>query len=150
MTTEYDPNAWLNQFNPSLKSKLAHIFLRIIREGETEIEVILDAAFTACCERSYTEPEEFLLVLPQFATDIESIATYVRHQVWREGLSSAEKAALKTKQAEAYRLAAMRTVPPTGKQLEYLRSLGYTGPLPEDRATASTLIDEHLASGQGR
>ena len=50
MTTEYDPNAWLNQFNPSLKSKLAHIFLRIIREGETEIEVILDAAFTVCCE----------------------------------------------------------------------------------------------------
>jgi hypothetical protein len=41
----------------------------------------------------------------------------------------------------------MRGKPITDKQSAYLRALGHTGPQPEDRATASALIDRLTREG---
>jgi hypothetical protein len=54
---------------------------------------------------------------------------------------------VKAARATPYLQEAMRRHPVTDKQAAYLRYLGYQGPLPEDRASASALIDRLKQGG---
>jgi hypothetical protein len=54
---------------------------------------------------------------------------------------------VKAERTAPYLLEAMRGKPVTDKQSAYLRTLGHTGPEPEDRAAASALIDRLTREG---
>jgi hypothetical protein len=54
---------------------------------------------------------------------------------------------VKAERAAPYLEQAMRGKPVTERQVAFLRTLGYTGPQPEDRAAASTLIDRLKREG---
>jgi len=59
-------------------------------------------------------------------------------------LPRAERERRKAARGEAYRRQYLSALPPTDKQLRFLRSLGHDGPV-ENRLHASELIDELLA-----
>jgi len=61
-----------------------------------------------------------------------------------EQLPEHEKEALKSTQREAGKAVWMATKPPSPKQLDYLRSLGYVGAPPATMAEASDAIDRQL------
>src|SRR5262249_9667071 len=61
-----------------------------------------------------------------------------------EQLPRAERERRKAVRGEVYRRQYLSALPPTDKQLRFLRSLGHDGPV-ENRLHASALIDELLA-----
>jgi hypothetical protein len=60
-----------------------------------------------------------------------------------------ERNAIKQSQREEYKAVWMAEHPPTEKQLDYLRGLGYTGDTPTSRQAASEAIDR-LVSARGK
>jgi len=74
-------------------------------------------------------------------SDRDEAVKFAQYVIWRENLTPEEHARLKAIQAEEGRRAWMETQPPTEKQINYLRLLGYEGEV-ESRGHASQLIDE--------
>jgi hypothetical protein len=149
-----DPTAkddYLAQFPERQRGPVGNLFLRPIRNGITDPAAIVEAVrrdLLSRLQQSRDEPEgrKKVLAVLQTLDQPEARATAAWY-VSYEKLPPAAKATLKAQRAEAGIRAWMETQPPTERQLNYLRRLGYDGPV-ENRARASELIDRLVKGGR--
>jgi hypothetical protein len=150
-----EPVSWLLNFAAPRRSLLANLFCGVIRRGETSPAEIL-AQVGIEIQRRFawlTDPDKrefFHQVLSIIDADPKAVKNYTETVLAREQLPAAERVALKEERAKTFIVAAMRDKPATEKQLWLLRSKGYRGTLPADRAEASELIDALLRRTGGR
>lgn len=115
---------------------MANLFCYAVRSGCITPTSIIDHVKQNANGR-YAEVPEIIEQNLESATDF---ALYVLK--W-ESLTFAEKRAVKEKKGAAYRNAYLSKQPPTEKQLRFLKSLGYKGPI-ESKLDAMRMIDQLL------
>jgi hypothetical protein len=140
-----DQPSWLDQWPASKRSTIANDFYTIVRQGQHDPATIVAHVHATLLRRLHGpathEQRQFARqVLRSLEDDPEAAAAYAASVYAREHLPPDEKARLKQAQAMYYMVQAMMGWPATAKQHAYLRSLGYAGELPEDRAQALALI----------
>jgi hypothetical protein len=147
------PPAWLDQWPAASRSTLAQLFYVVIRRGTRDVPDVV-AQVAEELERRLrwatdsAKRELFCAVLQALRDDPEDAETYAGELMAFERLPSAEKARLKAARAKAFVIEAMRGKAPSARQVAFLRSLGYTGAPPRERAEASAMIDR-LLQGKG-
>ncbi len=147
-TTE-EGKALLERFPNARRSYIANTFLYAVRAGaRTPSKVLADVehalsetairsrrwGFTETVERT----EEVYSVLNEFHDEALAFAAWAI--AW-EALPAAERQRQKQAKGAPHRQAYMAQQPATDKQVAYIRSLGYHGPV-TSKAHASTLIEQ--------
>jgi hypothetical protein len=141
--------AWLDQWPPTRRSTLANWFYAAVRSGLTTLPAIVDHVSATLHQRlqwtSDPAKREWLCqVLTSIREDPHAAEDYAG-EVWAlEQLPADAKARLKAERAQAFMIEAMRGREPSARQVAFLRSLGYTGAPPRERAEASAMIDRLL------
>jgi hypothetical protein len=148
-----EPTTWLSQWPANRRSTLANLFYAVIRRGETFPPAIIEAVMADIYRRlqwtsDFEKRQWWSQVLNTLQDDPHAAQAYAETVCAIEALPAAEKAARKAERAKTFMATAMRGKPVTEKQLGLLRSKGYTGEIPQDRASASELIDR-LLCGKG-
>ena len=146
-----NPEAWKNAFISLFGSRtgpIASRFYNVYRDEHPETPEDLVRGVMKDAKRRYQSPwaseqrkAENLTLAHKLREARDEAVKFARYVIWRENLSPEEHARLKAIQAEEGRRAWMETQPPTEKQINYLRLLGYEGEV-ESRGHASQLIDE--------
>src|SRR5439155_23708320 len=143
------PPTWLSLCPAPKRSILAQHFYNAVRSGVTDLPAIVDHVATNIHRRlqwtSDFEQRQFWgEVVNSFADNPKAVRDYAASVLATEQLPATERAALKREKAKAFVLEAMKGKPVTEKQLWLLRSKGYRGEMPTDRAQATDLIDTLL------
>jgi hypothetical protein len=144
---------WLAQWPAPSRSALAQLFYLVIRRGTLALPaVVAQVADELETRLQWTsDPEKRRLcceVLQSLRDDPGGAQDYAGEVLALEQLPAAEKAHLKEGRSKPYVLEAMKGKPITDKQRWLIRSKGYTGELPADRAAASEIIDALLRKGR--
>ncbi len=126
---------FLEFFEPKLRSGVANNFLEVIRKGETDPGKVLTKLLNNSW-RSHLHG-----TIRQYYTQARQ---YVEYLLQWESLSFEEKDQIKRARSQEYIDQHMEKLPATVKQVNYLRSLGYAGTVPENRRKAKELIDKFL------
>lgn len=126
---------FLEFFEPKLRSGVANNFLEVIRDGETDPGKVLSKLLNNSW-KSHLHP-----IIRKYYTQAKRYTEYLLQ--W-EKLSFAEKDQIKRARSQEYIDLHMEKLPATVKQINYLRSLGYAGPVPENRRKAKEHIDKFL------
>lgn len=131
--------AFIYNFEDNQKSAVTNYILKIIREGEKNIDSILSLILG-------TSPTaEYIKALKQKALE-DTIAAkfFIEYLLDWEKLSKREKKKIKEENAKEYIRNYMDQYEPTPRQLLYLKALGYRGARPETKAKAAELIEKIL------
>ncbi len=141
--------AFLERFEQPVKSTIANLFLRPVRAGTAHYpravlaEVLreLQARRARAAAGGWRETLELteMIYATIAAHEKEAIAFGAWALEW-EALPPEERERRKRDRGEQYRTAHMDRQAPTDKQVEYLRRMGYDGPI-DSKAFASSLID---------
>ena len=145
MTAMYDDprRAFLDLVPEGHRSQALNLLLARARDGAGTAQAIYDGALANVRGRlggwGAEDPalRAILGLLLRHRTEALDLCAWCLD--W-ERLSPAEKARQKAARGEEHRRAHLDEQPPTTKQLDYLRSLGYRG-TPRSKAHASELID---------
>lgn len=144
---------FLDRFEQRHRSTVANIFHRAVREGAGTVSGVLDAVRDDAAARLANRwtKDEWRADLQRLGREIgtPAAAAYAQYVINYEALSQEEKDRLKAERGEQFKSEWMGQQPPTHAQLEYLRKLGYSGPLPVSKADASKWIDR-LRGTEGR
>ena len=142
-----DPREWLTRWPADRRSLLANLFHFAVRNGACTSPAVVAAVVHALRRRlQWHDDTTLAAVLEQLQTDPAPALHYAGTVIAYEHLPYDARQRVKAARATSYLLEAMRGKPVTDKQTTLLRTLGYGGPQPEDRAAASTLIT-HLKRG---
>jgi len=133
---------FLNRFEPQRRSHVANSFLDPVRQGMTNATLIMSSvrnhlmSSAKKCERSgdYDRVHRNRSIIDAIDTHPDEAIDYARWALSWERLPAQEK---RRHKAERW----MAEQPPTGKQVAYLRALGYTGEV-HSKQHASELIDK--------
>jgi hypothetical protein len=140
-----DPRAWLEQFAPRRRSPIANWFHYAVRAGADRPASVVAEVQATIARRlqwaDHAESAQLNTVLETLHTDRAGALAYAQHVMAYEALPYAQRQQVKAARSLAFLTEAMRGKASTPAQLAYLRSLGYQGEAPTDRAAASTLID---------
>ena len=96
------------------------------------------------CTADFDKRQWWSQVSNAISDDPQAAQAYAAEVLAIEQLPAAEKTRLKEEKAKTFVLAAMHGKEPTDKQLSLIRSKGYVGEMPQDRGSASKLIDALL------
>jgi hypothetical protein len=137
--------AWLEQWPAARRTGLANLFCEAVRAGNTTPDRVVAHVQQAVSRRlQWSTREErrvhFHQVLMALAADRPGTLAYAETVIAWEALPYDVRQAAKHERAAHYQQQHMADLPPTDKQLTYLRSLGYAGTAPGNRAEASALI----------
>jgi hypothetical protein len=136
------------------RSPVVNAFLEPIRAGVTDPQAIIDAAITILRQQiSYhaqstgtsVNPDLQATVLAVIGHPSEARALAVDLLAYH-ALPREERERLKTARQAQSRQESMSSLPPTDKQLSYLRALGVTT-MPANRWDASQLLDARIRKG---
>ena len=94
-----------------------------------------------------TDEAHLRAVLEALQTDRAGALAYAKSVIAYEQLPYEDRQRMKAERATPYLQESMRGKPVTDKQTALLRTLGYTGPQPEDRAAARALIERFKRGG---
>ena len=140
-----DPRAWLEHFAPRRRSPIANWFHYAVRAGADRPALVVAEVQATIARRlqwaDHAGSAQLTPVLEALHTDRAGALAYAQHVMAYAALPYAQRQQVKAERSLAFLTEAMRGKAPTPAQLAYLRSLGYQGELPTDRAAASTLID---------
>jgi hypothetical protein len=150
MPTLTTPANWLSQFPERRRSLLANIFYGTVHVGFSEPLAIVSHVMRECHKRrqwaaDQTEREHWTHVLQVLRDHPAAAQGYAQTVIANEQMPRAQREQQKAEAKKGYMLEGMKGKPASPKQHALLRSLGYEGVLPDDRAEASTLIDRILA-----
>jgi hypothetical protein len=144
-----DGRGLLERFTPNRRSYVANTFLYAVRSGaRTPAKVLADVehqlsetarrsrrwGFTDTIERT----ESIYSILNEYHDEALAFAQWC---ISYEALPPGEKARRKAEKGAPHRQAWMEQQPATEKQVAYIRSLGYEGPV-TSKAHASSLIEQ--------
>jgi hypothetical protein len=149
MSPRPTPDTWLSQFPEKRRSLLANLFYGAVRLGLTEPMVIVTHVMHECHKRrqgsaDQAEREHWTHVLQVLRENPAAVQGYAQTVLANEQMPRAQREQQKAAARKGHILRAMEGKPASPKQHVLLRSLGYEGVLPADRAEASTLIDHLL------
>jgi hypothetical protein len=150
-TPPQDPRSWLDHIPPPRRGPVANIFHGAVRQTRLcDPRLVVQAVRDACARRQrWGTDTDVAAILAALDTDPASALRYAQYIVDYESLPREARQRLKAERAIHYVKEAMRGQAATPAQLTYLRALGWRGDPPEDRAEASTLIDQ-LRRGGGQ
>src|SRR5713226_2072800 len=139
-----DPRAWLEHFPAARRSGVSNQFHCAVRGGATTPATVLHKVQQTVQRRlqwvtPYTDVAHLQTVLTALQEARAGALAYAQSVLDYEHLPYEARQRVKAERASLYLQEAMRGKPVTDKQSAYLRTLGYTGPQPEDRAAASAL-----------
>ena len=145
-----DTRALLEHIPAHRRSTVANWFHYAARAGTPTAHGVCSQVWQGIQQRlqwaSTPETRQFLQgVLDVLQAHQTEALAYAQHMISYEQLPYAERQKIKGRRALSF---VMQGKEPTLPQLAYLRSLGYQGPPPVDRAQASLLIDQ-LRQQQG-
>ncbi len=126
-----------------LRSKMTMALLRPLRDGAGTPDAVYAAGLAALRARYGRWGREDPEVGVMLAALLQHRDTALRFIDWLsawDALPRAEKERIKAERGEGYRREWLEGQPPTAKQCDYLRALGYTGEIRSKRH-ASELID---------
>jgi hypothetical protein len=151
------PRGWLEQWPALRRGLISDLFHFAVRQGASTPALVVNAVKRALRRRlQYATPPlnttnqtlqhvwQSLQVAPQEAH------AYAQTVLDWEALPYAERQQRKAERGTHYQQARMATLPVTDKQFNLLRSLGYTGEPPANRAAASTLIEKLHSERKGQ
>ena len=141
-----DPRAWLEKIQIKKRSTVANWFHQAVRTGATTPAEICHQVSQTVQRRlewaSPPETQQFLqAVLEALHLDPAGTLAYAASVLAYEQLPYKKRQRVKLERSFQYFKAQMKGQLTTDKQIWRLRHEGYTGPIPEDRAEASELID---------
>lgn len=153
MAMNDDDRAFLDLFPANQRSTVANLFLRPVREGTTDAILVFAAVYAELRERierprSYAyDDSRDRFILDTLRANYDAATAYARWCVAYEQLSPEDKQ--RRKQASTAEGIGLwqEQQPPTDKQVAYLHTLGYTGPV-ESRRHASSLIEIYKRGGR--
>lgn len=153
-STGADPRAWLEHFPAPRRSGVANWFHYAVRAGHTTLAAVVFQVEQTVLRRlqwasAHTDTAHLRTVLEALQADRAGALAYAANVIAYEQLPYDVRQRVNAARATPYLQEAMRGKPVTEKQTALLRTLGYTGPQPDDRAAASALIDR-LTQGGGR
>lgn len=140
-------NGFFDDFNKNFAGILGHLFCDAFRQGNTEIESLLECVRSkalAHTRKSWATPEAveaYTKLVNRLET--EKAREFAEHIIWRESLSDDEKRALKSASQQSGANIWMAEQLPSDKQLNYLKSLGCQI-VPKSKLEASNLISEFV------
>jgi len=139
----------LDHFGQSLRSTVANLYLRPIRErGACDPRAVHAAVVRDLQERraqahrgGWRESFELADAILTTVTDYEADAlAYAAWALAWEALSPEERRRQKGERSAQHIASIMDRQPPTEKQIAYIRRMGFTDPIPS-KAFASSVID---------
>jgi hypothetical protein len=146
---------FLNRLPPDYSGALANFYHEVVRDGLTEPRDIV-AAVICMVGKRLARPNlaekrvgAYNGLLSALGEEPTAAQAYARDVVAWNQLPPEERQRRKEGQAETFRHQRMAELPPTSKQLDFLRTLGDEGPPPGNRAEASARI-ETLKSQRSR
>ncbi len=147
---------FLDRFEQPVKSTIANLFLRPVRAGAAHYpRAVLAEVLRELHERraraaagGWRETLELteMIYATIAAHEKEAIAFGAWALEW-EALPPEERERRKRQRGDQYRTAYMDRQPATERQVEYLRRMGYAGPI-DSKAHASSLIDIYTRGGR--
>jgi hypothetical protein len=151
------PRDWLAQWPIACRSLISNLFHYAVRAGAPTPALVVHAVQGALERRlrSVTSPrtatDETLHSVWQLlqAAPQEAYA-YAQSVLAWESLPRAERERQKQERGRHFQQQYMVQLPVTPQQEAFLRTLGYTGELPANRAEASMLIDGLLNARRGQ
>jgi hypothetical protein len=144
------PRAWLDHISAHRRGPVANWFHAAVRSGAQTPDAVLLAIRNTCLRRqAWGENADAVMVLAALDTDQAAALRYAQSVIDYERLPYAERQRVKAERTFTFLKQTMAGETVTAPQIAYLRKLGYQGALPEDRATASALIDQ-LRRGEGQ
>ena len=134
--------AFLDLLPSKMRSLAATLFLDVIRVGIEEPDQACEAIIATARNTRYPKNNKLFIAdqIEKFPFEAGSLINY--YLEW-ENLSSEEKEATRNDQSKNFRSIHMAKLPPTEKQIQYLKKLGCKGPI-GNRAQASERINELL------
>ena len=145
---------FLEHFPQRQRSLTANVFCYAVRRGARTVDAVL-AAVRADVEdrlrtaRRYREPEriaQFSDFLAALTTHRADARAYAQHTLEWEALGLHGKEQVKQARGAEHQRRWMETQPPTDRQIEYLRALGWFAEV-RSKAEASDLIDRLRRGG---
>ncbi len=129
----------------NFRGTIGDLFYRAVRAGKSDPDDIIAEVGKAVqrWQRKSVSPARYQdhdLILEILALNIKLAREFVAQVIYNEAQPAGERATRKRALADEYTAAAMRGKEPSGKQLDYLRGLGYRGPSPKNMAEACQLI----------
>src|SRR5262245_25446117 len=146
-----DPRSWLDHIPAERRGVIGNWFHQAVRTGAATPQAVL-AVIQARChgDPPWRGAPDGPAVLQALTTDPAGALAYAASVIQYEALPYALRQQVKAERTWSALKTTMRGKPVTEAQRWKLTSLGYCGKLPEDRATASELIDTLLKQGRGR
>lgn len=143
------PRAWFEQWPDERRSGLANLFHEATRAGQKTPDLVVQHVQQAVHRglQWSTDPERRAHchhVLTALTDDRPGVLAYAASLLAWEALPYAEHQRQKQERTANYQQAYMTTLPPTQRQLAFLKNLRDTGPAPAHRAEASAGIDTLL------
>ena len=144
--------AFLNHFPDLRRSWVMGRFLAQVRAGRSDPQEIVsrvwaeatDKAVLSCSAEDRSKHLGLCLALEDHPEEAASLAL---HCLWWESLPPTERSRQKAESSERYRDEWMHHQPATQRQISFLQTLGFRGPV-GDRQKASTEIQRRLAGGR--
>ena len=132
---------FLELFPPKDRSLVANRFLQIIRSGESDPIAVVWGVHNRITKSPYIIKRNEKILVKEILNNFNLATEYAEHLIEWENLPYEKREAIKNERSKKYKLLHMTKLPPTEKQIRYLRSMGFTGPV-FDRAEASEKIDK--------
>ena len=147
-----DPRAFLEHFLAPRRSVTANWFHDAVRGGATTPATVLHQVHQTVQRRLHwaspqTDVAHLQTVLTALQEDRDGALAHAQSVIDYERLPYEARQRMKAERANPYLQEAMGGKPVTERQTAFLRALGYAGPQPQDRATASALIDRLKREG---
>ncbi len=148
--------ALLDRFEQPLKSSISNLFLAPVRSGAARFpravlaEVLRELQDRRARAAAGGWRETFELTGTILATIAAHEGEAIAFGAWAlewEALPREERERRKRDRGDQYRISYMDRQGPTERQVEYLRRMGYRGPI-DSKAHASSLIDVYTRGGR--
>jgi len=140
-----DRERFLDQFETRSRGPALNILLFAVRDGAGTVDEVVETVRRRVRERfdrdGMAASRIYWRLREMPDADLEAGARVAL--AW-EFLPEAEREKIKRARALPYIEGAMSGKPPSTAQLDFLETLGRTGPEPEDRAAASRMIEDAL------
>ena len=151
------PRVWLEQWPALRRGLISNLFhFAVLQEASTPALVVYAVQIALRRRLQYATPplnatnQTLQHVWQSLQVAPHEAYAYAQTVLDREALPYVERQQRKAERGTHYQQAHMATLPATDKQFSLLRSLGYTGEPPANRAAASTLIERLLSERKGQ
>lgn len=151
-TDRIKTKVFLDRFPDNRRSWVMQRFLAQVRAGVNSPEMIVnkvwaEATAKAMMPGSAQDRTKHVGLTLAIEDHPEEAASLALHCLWWESLSPTERSRQKAESSERYRDEWMHHQPATQRQISFLQTLGFRGPV-DDRQKASTEIQRRLAGGR--